>query len=51
MSSVLLFLQFKAMLEADAAKTEEFKPYNILALDAPGFSDVILSSPEVCILI
>jgi hypothetical protein len=39
------------MLETDAAKIEEFKPYNILALDAPVFSDVILSSPEVWLLI
>lgn len=38
---------FKKMLEADAAKTEEFKAYNIVPLDSPGISDVILLAPEI----
>lgn len=43
----LISADFKKMLEADAAKTEEFKSYNILPLGAPGIADVILSSLEI----
>ncbi|MCO5610096.1 hypothetical protein L7F22_064331 [Adiantum nelumboides] len=43
----LISADFKKMLEADAAKTEEFKAYNILPLGAPGIADVILDTSEI----
>ncbi|EFJ07568.1 glucan synthase like 7 [Selaginella moellendorffii] len=39
--------EMKRMMESDAAKVEEFKPYNILPLEAPGVADAIILLPEV----
>lgn len=40
-------LQLKRVMESDAAMTEDLIAYNIIPLDAPSITNVIVSLPEV----
>eukprot|EP00249_Psilotum_nudum_P037124 c9519_g1_i1 orf=240-944(+) len=42
----LISEELKRVMESDAARIEEYKAYNILPLDAPGVSDIIVRLPE-----
>lgn len=41
-------LQLKKDMESDAKKSEAFKPYNIVPLEAHGVVNDLLNLPEVC---
>lgn len=46
----LCSLQLKKDMESDAKKSEAFKPYNIIPLEAHGVADDLLNFYEVCTL-
>ncbi|KAH7428186.1 hypothetical protein KP509_10G079800 [Ceratopteris richardii] len=43
----ILSPKLKKAMESDAKNSEDFQPYNILPLEAPGVSEVALEFPEV----